>query len=93
MHQPKVVFNKKILQPKLDVQQRIKNSPKERRERERERERVCTYLCGQNIDKMEERKENIYSKKNEKKKSQNKRNMKGWRNCKIKVKSSREIKS
>ena len=38
MHQPKVVFNKKILQPKLDVQQRIKNSPKERRERERERE-------------------------------------------------------
>ena len=42
---------------------------------------------------MEERKENIYSKKNEKKKSQNKRNMKGWRNCKIKVKSSREIKS
>ena len=62
-------------------------------QKKEERERVCTYLCGQNIDKMEERKENIYSKKNEKKKSQNKRNMKGWRNCKIKVKSSREIKS
>ena len=40
MHQPKVEFNKKkIHQPKLDVQQRIKNLPKERRERERERER------------------------------------------------------
>ena len=38
MHQPKVEFNKKIHHPKLDVQQRIKNSPKER-ERERERER------------------------------------------------------
>ena len=35
MHQPKVEFNKKIHQPKLDVQQRIKNSPTER-ERERE---------------------------------------------------------
>ena len=34
MHQPKVEFNKKIHQPKLDVQQRIKNLPKERRERE-----------------------------------------------------------
>ena len=32
MHQPKVEFNKKILQPKLDVQQKIKNAPKERRE-------------------------------------------------------------
>ena len=34
MHHPKVEFNKKILQPKLDVRQWIKNSPKERRERE-----------------------------------------------------------
>ena len=32
MHQPKVEFNKTILQPKLDMQQRTKNSPKERRE-------------------------------------------------------------
>ena len=63
-------MTKKIHQPKLDVEQRIKNS-------ERERERVLTYLCGQNIDRMEERKQNIYSKKkNEEKKSQNKRNMK-----------------
>ena len=35
MLQPKLEFNKKIHHPKLDVQQRIKNSP---RERERERE-------------------------------------------------------
>ena len=49
-------MTKKIHQPKLDVEQRIKNS-------ERERERVLTYLCGQNIDRMEERKQNIYSKK------------------------------
>ena len=41
MHQPKVKFNKKIPQPKLDVQQRIKNSPTER---ERERERVLTFF-------------------------------------------------
>ena len=32
MHQLKVEFNKTILQPKLDMQQRTKNSPKERRE-------------------------------------------------------------
>ena len=41
MHQPKVEFNKKTHHPKLDVQQRIKNSPKER-----ERERVFTYFVG-----------------------------------------------
>ena len=34
MHQLKVEFNKTILQPKLDMQQRTKNSPKERRETE-----------------------------------------------------------
>ena len=51
------------------MQQRIKNSPKERKkkyiyiEREREREKVFTCLCWQNIDSMEERKTNIYSKK------------------------------
>ena len=56
MHQPKQSSIKKIHQPKLDVQQRIKNSL-----RERERERVLTYLCGQNIDRMEERKATIYS--------------------------------
>ena len=44
------------------------------------RERVFTCLCRQNIDSMEERKTNIYSKKNGGKKSQDKRNMKGWRN-------------
>ena len=44
MHQPKVEFNKKqIHQPKLDVQQRIKNLPKES---QREREREFTFLCG-----------------------------------------------
>ena len=32
-------------------------------EREREREKVFTCLCWQNIDSMEERKTNIYSKK------------------------------
>ena len=31
MHQPKVELTKKIHHPKLDVQQRIKNSPKERK--------------------------------------------------------------
>ena len=42
MHQPKVEFNKKILQPKLDVQQRIKNSPKERKKnKQREYSPVC----------------------------------------------------
>ena len=41
MHQPKVEFNKKILQPKLDVQQRIKNSSKERREIESILSPVC----------------------------------------------------
>ena len=50
------------------------------RERERERERVFTCLCRQNIDSMEERKTNIYSKKKGETKSQNKKNMKGWRN-------------
>ena len=79
MHQSKVEFNKKkINQPKLDVQQRIKNSPKERKKIQRER--VFTCLCRQNIDSMEERKKNIYSKKNGEKKIQDKRNMKGWRN-------------
>ena len=58
MHQPKVEFNKKqIHQPKLDVQQRIKNLPKERRERER-----IHIFVWENMDWMEERKENIYSK-------------------------------
>ena len=41
---------------------------------------------------MEEKITNFYSKKNEEKKSQNKRKMKGWRNCKIKVQSSEEKK-
>ena len=41
---------------------------------------------------MEERKANIYRKKYGKKKSQNKRNMKGRKNCKVKVQSSGEIK-
>ena len=50
------------------------------REREREREKVFTCVCWQNIDSMEERKTNIYSKKNGEKKCQDKRNMKGWRN-------------
>ena len=61
MLQPKVEFNKKIHHPKLDVQQRIKNSPSVR-ERERERESIHLF-CGKNIDRMEERKANIYSKK------------------------------
>ena len=39
----------------------------------------------QNIDRMEERKANIYSKKHGEKKSQNKGNMKGRMNCKAKV--------
>ena len=41
-------------------------------------------LC-QNIDRMEEKKVNIYSKKHGEKKSQNKRNIKGRMNCKVKV--------
>ena len=59
MLQPKLEFNKKIHHPKLDVQQRIKNSP---RAREGERESIHLF-CGKNIDRMEERKANIYSKK------------------------------
>ena len=39
----------------------------------------------QNIDRMEERKANIYSKKHGEKKSQNKENMKGRMNCKANV--------
>ena len=77
MHQPKVEFNKKTHHPKLDVQQRIKNSPKER-------ERVFTCFCGKNIDRMEERKTNIYSKSHGEKMSQIKGVM-GQRNCKVKV--------
>ena len=58
------MFNTKIHQPKIEMQSRIKNPPKERniyiyiyiyRERERERERVFTFLCGQNMDWIEER--------------------------------------
>ena len=41
---------------------------------------------------MEEKITNFYNKKNGEKKSQNKRKMKGWRNCKVKVQSSGEIK-
>ena len=65
MLQPKVEFNKKIHHPKLDVQQRIKNSP---REREGERESIHLF-CEKNIDRMEERKANIYSKKHREKMS------------------------
>ena len=61
MLQPKLEFNKKIHHPKLDVQQRIKNSP-------RERESIHLF-CGKNIDRMEERKANIYSKKHREKMS------------------------
>ena len=42
-------------------------------------------LLYQNIDRMEEKKINIYSKKHGEKKSQNKGNMKGRINCKAKV--------
>ena len=33
MHQPKVKFNKKIHQPKLEVQYRIKDPPNERKKK------------------------------------------------------------
>ena len=63
-------------------------------QKKEERQRVFTCLYGQNIDRMEERKATIYGKKkNGEKKSQNKRNMKGWKNCMIKVWSSGKIKS
>ena len=45
MHRPKV--------SKVELQERIYIYKE--RERERERERVFTCLCGQNIDRMEER--------------------------------------
>ena len=79
MHQPKVEFikKKKNHQPKLDVQRRIKILPKEReRERERERESIHLFVW-ENMDWMKERKENIHSKLNGEKKSQNKSKMKG----------------
>ena len=41
---------------------------------------------------MEEKITNFYNKKNGEKKSQNKRKMKEWRNCKVKVQSSGKIK-
>ena len=54
-------------------------------QKKEERQRVFTCLCGHNMDRMEERKATIYSKKKGKKKSQNKRNMKGWKNYKVNV--------
>ena len=42
-------------------------------------------LLYQNMDRMEERKANIYSQKHGEKKSQNKGNMKGGMNCKANV--------
>ena len=73
--------------------QRIKYQSKERThthththiERERERERVFTFLCEQNMDWMEEKITKFYSKRNGEKNSQNKKKMKRWRNCKVKV--------
>ena len=47
MHRPKV--------SKVELQERIYIYIYSERERERERERVYTCLCGQNIDRMEER--------------------------------------
>ena len=37
------------------------------------------------MDGMEEKITNFYSKKNREKNSQNKRKIKGWRNCKVKI--------
>ena len=88
MHQPKVEFNKNILQPKLDVQQRIKNS-----EREREREREYSLICVGKIQREWKREKQIFIvKKMERRRVKIKRNMKGWKNCKVKVQSSGEIK-
>ena len=57
MHRPKV--SKVELQERIYIyiySERERERERERqRERERERERVFTCLCGQNIDRMEER--------------------------------------
>ena len=61
---------------------KIHQKKEKNRERERERERVFTCLCGQNIDSMEERKTNIYSKK--KKMGRRRVKIKGiWRDGRI----------
>ena len=49
MHQPKILFNTKIYQPKIKMQSRIKNSPNERKYiyiymRERERESLHLFV-------------------------------------------------
>ena len=73
------------------MQQRIKKFTKRNK---RERERIFTCLCEQNIDRIEERIAHIYNKKNGEKKSQNKINMKGWRNCKVyRVVGRKKVKS
>ena len=58
-------------QSKVELQERINN-------RERERERVFTFLNGQNIDWMEGRIPNFYSKWNREKRSK-KEKKKGWK--------------
>ena len=64
------------------------------RERERERERESTHLFvwAKYRQNGRKKKKIFIVKKNGEKKSQNKRNMKGLRNCKVKVQSSGEIK-
>ena len=49
-----------------------------------EGEEITHLFVWQNIDRMEERKANIYSKKNGGRRVKIKGNMKGWRNCKVK---------
>ena len=58
------------------MQQKIKNSPKERK---KNRQREYSIVCVGKIYIVWKKEKKIIVKKNEKK-SQNKRNMKGWRN-------------
>ena len=59
------------------MQQKIKNSPKERK---KNRQREYSLVCVGKIYIVWKKEKKNYSKKKNEKKSQNKRNMKGWRN-------------
>ena len=82
MHRPKV--------SKVELQERIYIYIYKERERERERESIYLFVWAKYRQNGRERQIFIVKKGGEK--SQNKRKIKGWRNCKVKVQSSGEIK-
>ena len=81
MHQPKIEFDTKIYQSKVQTQYKIINPPKERKKIERER--VFTFLCGLNMDWIEREKQIFIVNKMERKRVQIKMKMKEWMNCNV----------